>query len=136
MGNDEFFNLSFVNDSTGWAAAGWEQGVGGLISKFQGELMTAIGENLSDVENDLYSTCYPNPFDSKTTIVFYLPEKQQVQLQIFNMDGSIIETLVDERKSPGDYKVIFDGSKLSPGVYHYRLKAGNEVVFKKLVLIR
>ena len=59
-----------------------------------------------------------------------------MQLLVYNVLGKEIATLVNEEKPAGNYKVNFDASKLSSGVYFYQLQAGSFVETKKMILIR
>jgi M6 family metalloprotease-like protein len=84
---------------------------------------------------------YPNPFNPGTTISFYLPAREKVNLEIFSVKGSLIARLVDEIQSPGLKSIPWDGRDakgrpLSSGVYFYRLQAGKRVLTKKMVLIK
>lgn len=66
---------------------------------------------------------YPNPFNPTTVVSFQLPAVCDVRLSVFDLLGREVRTLVDERKSPGDYKVPFDAAGLASGVYLCRLTA-------------
>ncbi len=79
---------------------------------------------------------YPNPFNPTTTIEYSLAQSSDVKLKVYNMLGREVATLVNERKSAGAYKVRFDASNLSSGVYFYRLQAGNKTRVHKMTLIK
>jgi hypothetical protein len=79
---------------------------------------------------------FPNPFNPNTTIQYSLPAAVHVKLTVFNMLGEETATLVNQTRPPGTHTVRFDGSRLSSGLYFYRLEAGNYVEMKKLVLIK
>ncbi len=83
---------------------------------------------------------YPNPFNPSTTIEFELPFKGLVRLEIFDVLGKKHSTLVNEEKSPGDYRVRFSGQEFSSGVYFYTLSVrSNSKYFaqtKKMILLR
>ena len=79
---------------------------------------------------------YPNPFNPTTTIIYSLSKTAFVTLKIFDGLGREVTTLVSENKLPGMYETKFDGTKLSSGVYFYKLTAGNFVDTKKLILIK
>ncbi len=79
---------------------------------------------------------YPNPFNPITTIRYELPEAADVQLEVYNLLGERVTTLVDSNQNAGRYDVGFDGSSLSSGVYVYRLRAGDFVKTMKLTLIK
>lgn len=79
---------------------------------------------------------YPNPFNPVSIITFDIPKAVDVTIQVYDLTGSLISTLVNRGMQPGSYKVPFDGSELSSGVYYYRLKAGKFVDTKKMILVR
>jgi hypothetical protein len=79
---------------------------------------------------------YPNPFNPNTRINYQIPEQSFVTLKIFDVLGKEIDTLVNEEKPAGKYKVEFDGNGLPSGVYFYQLQAGSFVETKKMILLR
>lgn len=79
---------------------------------------------------------YPNPFNPTTTITFTIPSNEKVSLKVYDVLGKEVAMLVNEAKEAGSYNVTFDASRLTSGVYFYRLTAGNYVSTKKLVLIK
>ncbi len=79
---------------------------------------------------------YPNPFNPSTTINYEVPSSTFVTLKVYDVLGREIGTLVNEVKSAGQYSVTFDGSKLSSGVYFYRMTAGSYTSTKKAILMK
>ncbi len=79
---------------------------------------------------------YPNPFNPATTIEFALPRDAWTSLEIFNMLGEKVTTLVDEHKKKGYHKISFNASHLASGIYIYRLKAEQHVAQKRMILIK
>lgn len=79
---------------------------------------------------------YPNPFNPTTTISFSLAQAADVQLSIYDVKGSLVQTLIDERRSSGDYSIRFDASNLSSGIYFYKLNTPDGVQTKKMTLIK
>lgn len=79
---------------------------------------------------------YPNPFNPSTTISWQSPVSSRQTLKVYDVLGNEVATLLDEFKSAGSYEVNFDASKLSSGVYFYRLNAGSFVETKKMILLR
>ncbi|MBZ0201039.1 MAG: T9SS type A sorting domain-containing protein [Ignavibacteriaceae bacterium] len=91
---------------------------------------------------------YPNPFNPTTTIRYVLPSSKQVNgtglravsLILYDILGNEVTTLVNKQQQPGKYQTIFDGSRLSSGVYFYTLSATNETgsfsSAKKFVLLK
>lgn len=82
------------------------------------------------------SNNYPNPFNPTTTIRFALPQAVQVSLKIYDILGREVIELVNENKPAGVYEVNFDASKLASGTYIYRLRAGNYIESKKMILLK
>jgi hypothetical protein len=79
---------------------------------------------------------YPNPFNPATLIQYSIPELSDVTVKVFNVLGQEVALLVNEVQSPGVYKVNFNASNLSTGVYMYRIQAGDFVAVKKMMLIK
>ncbi len=86
---------------------------------------------------------FPNPFNPSTTISYDIPEgkEAQVVLNVYNMRGQLVRTLVDEVKSEGSYQVQWDGAdnfgrRVSSGVYFYRIKAGDFSQTRKMVILK
>lgn len=93
-------------------------------------------EHYSDVPKQFRLSNYPNPFNPSTTISFNVPYKSSVVVDVCDVIGRTITTLMNKNLSPGNYKVAFDGSSLSSGVYYCRLRAGSVVQTQKLVLLK
>ena len=84
---------------------------------------------------------YPNPFNPTTTISYSIPpnvkqETQEVKLTIYDVLGKKVATLVNQKQSSGNYQVQFDASSLPSGVYYYKLRAGNFVQIRKMMLLK
>ena len=79
---------------------------------------------------------YPNPFNPTTNISFNLPTAGEVTLEVYNIQGQKVATLVNGFKSSGSHSVAFDASNLASGVYAYRLISKNSVQVKKMLLIK
>ena len=79
---------------------------------------------------------YPNPFNPTSTIEFTLPAATDVRLEVYNINGQLVSTLVDSRMNEGQHSVVFDASNLASGVYLYRIRAGNFMETKQMTLIK
>jgi len=79
---------------------------------------------------------YPNPFNSATTIEYGLPEAGQVRIDIYDLLGRKVETLVDEEMRAGRHRVVWDASGYSSGVYFYRIETGDFVDTKRMVYLK
>jgi hypothetical protein len=103
-----------------------------------------IGDELSLMEQQssmlpgeiILEQNYPNPFNPQTMIRYTLVEQVHVQLEVYDMLGRRVQTLVNESQSPGWHTVEFDGSKLSSGMYLYRLAAGGQVTTGRMTLVK
>ena len=78
----------------------------------------------------------PNPFNPETMIRYTLPVPSQVSLELFDIRGAQVGTLVDQFQPAGAYQVYFNGSALASGFYFYRLKADNFEDIRKMLIVR
>ncbi len=79
---------------------------------------------------------YPNPFNPSTVIKYQVPKNGLVKIEVFDIIGRSVIVLVNENKKPGNYNVVFDGSKLASGVYFYKLSSVDFTSTRRLVLIK
>jgi len=83
---------------------------------------------------------YPNPFNPETTIRFDLKDAVPVTLEIYNLKGQLVRTLVREDMPAGRHSIVWNSldsnnRKVSSGIYFYRLRAGSYVSTRKMVLM-
>ena len=78
----------------------------------------------------------PNPFNPRTVISYQLPVNGKVMLKVYDVLGNEVATLVNEEKSSGTYKIEFDATGLTSGLYFYKLMAGNFSETKKMILLK
>ncbi len=79
---------------------------------------------------------YPNPFNPSTTISFSLTKPALVKLRIFDIKGSLIQTLINKKMQTGNHEIRFDGSGLPSGTYLYKLETSHGTQSKKMTLIK
>jgi len=84
---------------------------------------------------------YPNPFNPTTIIKYQLPKSSFVMLEVYNITGQLVQTLVKEQESGGYYSIEWNGlsntgRQMPTGVYIYRITTGNFVSYKKMLLMR
>jgi len=101
-----------------------------------GELITQVKEKLSLVYEFNLEQNYPNPFNPSTSIQYALSSRQFVSLEVYDVLGNEIATLVNEEKPAGSYEVEFNSTSLPSGIYFYRLQAGSFIESKKMILIK
>jgi hypothetical protein len=122
------YSIIFVGDNTSYEPVG-----GAIVAR----IMTGVRNAVPTVPKsfNLYQS-YPNPSNPSTIISYDLPQKEHVTLVIYDVLGRQVKNLVDNYQEPGKYKVTFNGSNLSSGIYFYRLQAGTFTETKKLVLMK
>jgi hypothetical protein len=94
-----------------------------------------------EINSFTLSQNYPNPFNPVTTIAFYLPHSGDIQLEIYDLMGQKIRTLAAESIIAGSHQVEWDGrdnagKNVASGIYVYRLKGGNFIQSRKMLLLR
>ncbi len=79
---------------------------------------------------------YPNPFNASTTITYTLPEAAQVTLDVYNILGQKVSSLVDGYMDAGEHNVVWDAANYSSGAYFYKLTVGEKTFTKRMVLLK
>lgn len=98
-------------------------------------------DNSLALENDVpakisLSQNYPNPFNPSTTISFNVAQSGKVQLNVYNMNGQLVQQLVDGQLAAGQHSSIFNATNLPSGVYLYRLVTPSQTITKKMTLLK
>jgi hypothetical protein len=129
-----FVKLLFItsNQSTAgqeWAHI-WEAEIWGLD-------MITSDENHNEIPIEFHlSQNYPNPFNPITTIDYSVPKVSWINLVVYNTIGQKVAVLVNEEKQIGSYKIDFNASELTSGIYFYMIKSGDFVETRKMVLLK
>jgi hypothetical protein len=106
-----------------------------------GMLRVSVTDNPTTPLSFTLGQNYPNPFNPSTTILYELPRDGQVEVAIFNLLGEQIRTLTNQRQAAGQYRILWDGrnengKSVPSGVYLYRLRAGEFVQTRKMILMQ
>ena len=103
---------------------------------FSTQNITAVLDDDYQPEEFSLEQNYPNPFNPSTKIRFQLPARTYVRLEVYDILGSRISTLINKEMSAGTYEAEFDGRRFASGVYIYRIQAGSFVSSKKMLLVK
>ena len=79
---------------------------------------------------------YPNPFNPTTVISYSLPKASYVSIKVFDVLGNTIAILISKNQEVGSYKIVFNATELSNGVYFYKISANNFTSIKKMLLLK
>lgn len=97
---------------------------------------SGIGQSRNIITEYKLQQNYPNPFNPTTAVIFSIPKFSYVELNVYDLLGRKVATLVEKELGAGEYKIQFDGSFLPSGVYVYMLQAGSFRDSKKLLLMK
>ncbi|MHB8336102.1 MAG: T9SS type A sorting domain-containing protein [Ignavibacteriaceae bacterium] len=133
--------FSFSHTDTTYVAVFWTHEENGIKDIWMARtiyipLIGGVNKPPQFLSNYTLEQNYPNPFNPVTTINYTVAAKDFVSIKVYDVLGNEIATLVNEEKSAGSYSVNFNASKLSSGVYFYRMQAGNFAETKKLILMK
>jgi CubicO group peptidase (beta-lactamase class C family) len=125
--------MYFINSYPSFAVSNYLLNL--LCDHAQGILVGV--EEISNVLTDFYlEQNYPNPFNNSTVIKYSIPQEGLVTLKVYNLLGEEVARLVNDTKQTGNYEVSFDATGLPSGIYFYRLRTGDFVETKKMVLTK
>jgi photosystem II stability/assembly factor-like uncharacterized protein len=127
-------NIYFLNSASGWIAGG-----DATILAYNTSDPTSINNKLKEdiiVPEAFLHQNYPNPFNPVTKITFELSKTEWVTINIFNIAGQKIKTLVNQNFSAGRHTLIYDGSGFATGLYYYKIITRNFTDVKKMLLIK
>jgi hypothetical protein len=110
---------------------------GSRVSVFANETHTGIAETDNDLPQTLsLSKCYPNPFNISTTISYTLNQASAVSIDIYNINGQKLATLLNEYQTAGEYRLIWNAAGLPSGIYFYKLNTEVQSETNKMVLLK
>ena len=152
---DYFVTIDAVEEDMSFEANGqifsrWDRieladdmGSGALLPNYSPSVITIqkvtdIADGTEDLLPDSYelSQNYPNPFNPATTIQLALPQKSNVRLEIFNLLGQRVASLINGELEAGYHEINWDAGNAPSGVYFYRLTADSHTLTRKMLLLK
>ncbi len=116
-----------------------DYGIGELTDTTQFTLTvtpTTATDDEKVVREYALSQNYPNPFNPSTTIDFALPKRDKIRINVYDMRGNMVKTLINSEYDAGRYRVDFDARGLASGVYIYQMHTGAKTITKKMMLLK
>jgi len=104
---------------------------------FNNQFVSIKNNKVSQIPEEYFLTQnYPNPFNPSTNITFGLPKDSYVKIEIYNIHGQKVKTLLDYKLSVGNHIVKFDARDFPSGLYFYIMKTENYIETKKMIFIK
>lgn len=126
-----FYDMYFADSLRGWTI-----GTNGAVYRYNSPII-GINQQQNNVPLTIkLNQNYPNPFNPSTTISYSVSNLSWVKITLYDVTGRIVRVLMNDIRTPGDYKLKFDASGLSSGVYFYALEAGKYSQTRKMVLLK
>jgi len=107
-----------------------------LLEILHFELTNSIGETEAIPNTFSLSQNYPNPFNPTTTITYSLPAQSHVNVVIYDILGRQVETLIDTKQQAGNHQAVWNANSKPSGMYFYKIKAGDFIETKKMLLLK
>ncbi len=130
--NSRVYDIVFTDSLTGFAV-----GEGGVILKYKYQSPDNINAEPKLLVNDFtLNQNYPNPFNPLTKIKYSLSKSAEVSINVYNLLGTLIETLVEDYKLSGEYSVVWNANNNPSGIYYLQMNVEGKVLTRKMVLLK
>jgi len=126
---ERIHGMHIVNDSVGYAC-------GRTIYKYSPDVSTGVDEGYPTPLSYQLAQNYPNPFNASTTISYSLPARSFVWLNIYNLEGRLVETLQRRYQEAGEYKLKWEANNLPSGIYIYSLRTDEGMFVGKALVVK
>ncbi len=135
--NARYIKLTFISNNQNLWAGLWEAQIFGKDGADSSNVTTSVAHHDIAPKDYSLSQNYPNPFNPTTKINFTLAESGQVDLDVYNILGEKVITLVNQEMTAGSHEINFNASNLASGIYIYRLNIRNKFIdTKKMILMK
>lgn len=108
----------------------------GVLESVAIDQLSAVKESVLTPQILVLEQNYPNPFNPETAISYTLPSVQQISLGVYDVKGQLISMLAHGKQAAGSYTVHFNGQNLASGIYLVRLEADNQIMTRRMVLMK
>jgi hypothetical protein len=120
--DESYFDFTVIAPQNGtagdWSLHGWNIDEAGIAGQY------------------FISSNYPNPFNAATEIRYTLTAEADVRIDIYNISGQLVETLLDARQPAGEKSVVWNASSYSSGIYFYKISAGDQICTWRMTLLK
>ena len=118
-----------------FAVSNWDNNIGNYL--FKNSIITSAANIKHEIVTDFkLSQNYPNPFNPTTKFEFAVPKSADVRISVFDVTGREVAVLMNERLEAGKHAIDWNASEFSSGAYFYRMRAGDFVETRKMMLVR
>ncbi len=136
-----YYILYFTDSLHGWATHGFNTDLNIAATSDGGGPLLGVNLISSEVpDNYMLFQNYPNPFNSISKIKYQITKIADVEINVYDITGRYLQTLIEKRLNAGEYEVMFDGSSLSSGIYFYQLTINSpgreQSAIKKMILTK
>ncbi len=130
-GDNSIYSIHFYDSLNGGLRT-----VGGKIFRTTSGGVVSVKDDIEQSMVFNLEQNYPNPFNPSTRISWQSPVSSHQTLKVYDILGNEVATLVNEYKPAGSYEIEFNASKISSGVYFYKLQSGGFSKVKKMILMQ
>ncbi len=133
-----YYRVAAVKPVPCYSSTAGSKEVGGPFSQSVSNLEdNGVGGNVDEISGKFALDIYPNPVDQTTKIKYVLNSQEQVEIQLFNINGQKIHILLNQKQAPGSHSILLNSQelKLNSGVYLLKCRFGNEIINREIVVL-
>lgn len=125
----------YIALATGLTQSQLDSNINAATNKYNNIITTGIEDSELPLQFSLEQN-YPNPFNPTTNIRFAVPQREYVELNVYNILGQLVEKIIDKQLNAGSHEVVFNAKNIASGVYFYTLNVGEFVATKKMMILK